>query len=177
MLMVLISIVSHSHYPLSSVIHIPHNLLILPHRPPLLRLRTQRPPRHRLQPPLRPHHLPDPSIRLPFIPPKQLMPIFQPLAHLHPRESQILRMSILQFPLGHLLAAFRFLNILWCRVWFEFRVDRNEHLFYAAEIGDRVFGETTRQKGARGVAAGEDVVAATWAVGAGGGGDVVDCAV
>lgn len=86
-------------------------------------------------------------------------------------------MSVLPFRTRQRLARLRLFNDIGRGVGFELGVDGYKHCFHAAEVWDRVFGETASQKGARGVAAGEDVVGAAGPVSSGGGRDIVDCAV
>ena len=109
------------------------------------------------------------------------MPALQARLHLFSRTLEFLRMSILEFAAGELLpvaSLFHFRGaLLGGERGFFFRVDGDEHLLYAAQIGDAVFGETAGEEGARGVFAGEEVVGATGSVGRGRDGDVVDCAV
>jgi hypothetical protein len=134
-------------------------------RPILLRLRTQLPPRQLLQPALLPLHLTHLKIiLLPALSTKHLLPPLNRTLNL-----------LLRLP--HFLLA---IALLCSRHTFRARlgdIERYVRPFCAAEIGRAVFGEAAGDEAACCVFAGEDVVAASGAVDAAAGGDVVDGAV
>lgn len=133
-------------------------------RPILLRLRTQRPHRLLLQPPRLPLHRPNLKVILPTRSRKHPRPILNRILDLLLRLSQLLlsillllRRDILLIRPGH--------------------VRRNVRPLCATHVWRAVFGEAACDEAARSVFAGEDVVAAAWAVEAAACGHVVDCAV
>lgn len=105
--------------------------------------------------------------------------MLQPFTHLLPRLSQLLRMPILQLRLRqHLLTPGLLPSLIILDPALNLLgVNRHIHELYAAQIGRLVFPEAARDEGARGVAAGEEVVRTAGAVGLGGGGHVIDGAV
>lgn len=105
------------------------------------------------------------------------MPTVQTLENPLPRLPHLLRMSILQLALAQLRSCLGFRQDLGGRVFFLLRVHRQEHALDAAQVRGRVFLETAGQEGARGVAAGEEVVGSAGPVGLRRDGYVVDGAV
>ena len=105
------------------------------------------------------------------------MPALQPLHHLLLCNPLLLRLPVLQLPLGQRLPCLCFLNNNGIGIGLLLRINGDEHALYAAQIGNRVFDKTPRQEGARGVPASEEVVAAARPVGLRRRRDVVDSAV
>lgn len=157
------------------------SIIILPHWPPLLRLLAQPPLRRLLQPILVPLDITHTTIRFALVAAKQLVPALQALDNLFARLLELLRMPVLELAGAQLLAVARFLllggALFRCERDLFLRVHGHVHLFYAAQIRDRVLGEAAGQKGARGVLSREEVVGAAGAVGGGRDGHVVDGAV
>ena len=105
------------------------------------------------------------------------MPALQPLLNLPPRSLQFLGLPILALRTSKRFPRLRLLEVSRCGCGFLLRINGHEHALHAAQIRHTVFGETTREEGARGVFAGEEVVGAAGPVRLRGNGKVVDCAV
>ena len=132
----------------------------LPLRPLLHRSPTKLPlhPRHLIQP----NNLPNLKILLMI--PKEPLPMLHLLPNLPPSHPNILLAPNLPLPTTQRL------NLLLI-------VNGDKHLLGAGEVVREVFLETARDEGARGVAAGEEVVVARGTVHHAVGGDVEDGAV
>ena len=134
--------------------------ILLPLRPLLHRSPTKLPlhPRHLIQP----NNLPNLKILLMI--PKEPLPMLHLLPNLPPSHPNILLAPNLPLPTTQRL------NLLLI-------VNGDKHLLGAGEVVREVFLETARDEGARGVAAGEEVVVARGTVHHAVGGDVEDGAV
>lgn len=132
----------------------------LPLRPLLHRSPTKLPlhTRHLLQP----NNLPNLKILLMI--PKEPLPMLHLLSNLRPSHPNILLAPNLPLPTTQPL---NFLLV----------VHRDKHLLHAGEVVREILLETARDEGARGVAAGEEVVVSRGAVHHAVGGDVEDGAV
>lgn len=95
---------------------------------------------------------------------KEIYPVFQCLICLLTSQPNFLLFPTLELPTAELRIYFR--RALW-----------HEHEFHATQIRINVAIETRSHEGARGICASEEVVRTAWAVEAGAGGNIVDCAV